>query len=191
MFRSFDEARELAQRTPGNFIGVQASQPVDDRGVLLLDQPPVLKAAALSSRAALNDWFEGIAYETQAPAYSHTILAVDKTKLVTVQGPDGTKQVADYLTKTMNVPAVPKGSPSTRSMPWGLIAIGGAAVLGLVSLLAIRPDPKIEAAIEAGKKRYKEAYPTRAARRAHDAEIAAARKEWRDKGWRPGQPIPK
>ena len=45
--------------------------------------------------------------------------------------------------------------------------------------------------IEAGKKRFKEAYPTRAAWRAQEAEYEALRKEWHKKGWRPGQPIPK
>jgi len=69
----------------------------------------------------------------------------------------------------------------------------GIGVAGAVVAMTMWPrmDPKIEAQIKAGEKRYKEAYPTRASRRAREIEIAGIQKEWREKGWRPGQPIPK
>ena len=105
-------ALELAQRTPGNFIGLQALHPVDDRGVLLsvppedlqgVDRLPETRIEVLPSRSALDSWFKSITYETRTPGYSHTIMGIDKTKPMSVL-PDGTQVPHVAFAKTFNVP---------------------------------------------------------------------------------------
>ena len=129
--RDYKAALELAQRTPGDFIGLLSSQPVDDGGVLL-DEPSDLKAIALPSRAALDGWFESITYETRAPGYSHSVMAIDKTKPMTVMY-DGTKIPYVLHSKTQSVPrAKPASSslPATNPFVWLVTAVIGAATAG-------------------------------------------------------------
>lgn len=123
-----NKAFSIAQSTPGNFIGLQMLQPVDERGVVI-DEPTDYKAAVLPSRASLDDWFASITYETRAPGYSYDVMGIDKTQPMTVTRPDGTHVFVSTLGKTLNVPKL-KPRSSSDAVNYALVGstLGGAVI---------------------------------------------------------------
>ncbi len=116
-------AFSMAQSAPGNFIGIQLLQPVDERGVVV-DEPSSYKVTVLQSRAALETWFASVTYETSPPGYSCDVMGIDKTQLMTSTRPDGTSFFVEALGKTHNVPKR-KYAPT----PWWGYALAGAGAL--------------------------------------------------------------